>query len=56
MAAKKSKSSALRVDPYLEGLMAKLTDRLASLERKLDTVIAQTAGRGQAPSQPSRPV
>ncbi len=38
----KSKSAAVpRVDPYLDGLMAKLLERLVSLEKKMDTVIAQ---------------
>ena len=42
----KSKSSATpKVDPYLEGLMAKLLERLVSLEKKMDVVIAQTTGR-----------
>ena len=43
---KKSKSSAapkLKLDPYLEGLMSKLLDRLVSLEKKKDVVISQTA-------------
>lgn len=44
----KSKNKAVAVpgvDPYLEGLMAKLLERLVGLEKKLDTVIAQTAGK-----------
>lgn len=34
-----------RVDPYLEGLMAKLLERLVGLEKKMDVLIAQTAER-----------
>ena len=42
----KSKSkSKPAVDPYLEGLISKLVDRLINLEKKIDTVIAQTASR-----------
>ncbi len=42
----KSKLTAVpRVDPYLDGLMAKLLDRLVTLEKKMDTVITQTAGK-----------
>ena len=41
----KSKAPGMpRVDPYLEGLMAKLLERLAGLEKRMDIVIAQTAG------------
>ena len=51
------KSSAPRVDPYLEGLMSKLLDRLNALEKKMDTVVAQTGGRPSNQAyQPSRPV
>lgn len=32
--------AAPQLDPYLEGMMTKLTDRLAGLERKIDTVIS----------------
>ena len=39
----KSKSSAVpRVDPYLEGLMAKLLERLVSLEKKMDLMLDQS--------------
>ena len=42
----KSKAAGIpRVDPYLEGLMAKLLERLTGLEKRMDIVIAQTAGR-----------
>lgn len=37
---KKSKSSAPKVDPYIDGLMAKLLERLVSLERKMDSVVS----------------
>ena len=52
--AKKSKSKAVtpKVDPFLEGLMAKLLDRLESLEKKVEVVMVQTATRVSAsPSQ-----
>ena len=51
----KSKPSGIpRVDPYLEGLMAKLLERLTGLEKRMDIVIAQTAGRpsGGDPPKP----
>ncbi len=35
------KDATPQVDPYLEGLMGKLLDRLVSLETKVDTLIAQ---------------
>ena len=42
----KSKSTAApKIDPYLEGLVSKLIDRLVQLEKKLDTVILQTSGK-----------
>ncbi len=54
----KSRSTSVpRVDPYLEGLMAKLLERLLSLEKKMDTVIARTGGiSSQSPEagQPPR--
>ncbi len=50
----KSKGSSVpKVDPYLEGVFAKLVDRLAGLEKKMDVVIAQTAGT--KPSQNHEP-
>ena len=42
---KKNSKSVPKIDPYLEGLMAKLLERLVGLERKMDTVISQTAGK-----------
>ena len=52
---KKSKAPASpQVDPYLEGLMAKLLEHLVGLEKKVDTIIAQTAARSAtAGGQPS---
>lgn len=55
-------AKAPKVDPYLEGVVAKLVDRLVALERKVDVVISQTAGRpsggnhsdDQQAKQPSR--
>ncbi|MCG3176493.1 MAG: hypothetical protein MOGMAGMI_01448 [Candidatus Omnitrophica bacterium] len=52
----RSKSSSARlpkVDPYLEGLMAKLLDRLATLERKLDTLVGQQAHKAPSPAAPA---
>ena len=37
----KKKSKAPKIDPYLEGLMAKLLDRLVSLDKKMDTVLGK---------------
>jgi len=39
---KNQKGAILKVDPYLEGLVAKLLDRLVSLENKVDLVVSQT--------------
>ena len=47
--------SALRVDPYLEGLMAKLLERLIGLEKKIDKVLAQTAGRSSESAEAKQP-
>ena len=40
---KKSKSAAPKVDPYIDGLMAKLLERLVSLERKMDSVVSHVS-------------
>ena len=52
---KKSKASP-KIDPYVEGFMNKFMERLTHLEKKMDRLISQTAGRGQAPAvlQPSQ--
>ena len=56
----KKRSKAPKIDPYIDGLMAKLLERLVSLERKMDKVLTQTAGRSsgngasQAKPQPPR--
>ncbi len=51
---KNSKSKMVpKVDPYIDGLMAKLLERLINLERKMDSVISHV-GVPQAPSQPVR--
>ena len=51
----KSKTSAgPRVDPYLEGLMAKLLERLVSVERKMDVVISQTSQRPSGGNNPPK--
>lgn len=39
---KNSKSKAPKIDPYIDGLMAKLLERLVSLERKMDIVVSHT--------------
>ncbi|MEI8345711.1 MAG: CxxC-x17-CxxC domain-containing protein [Candidatus Omnitrophota bacterium] len=50
----KSKAAvAPQVDPYLEGLMAKLLEHLVGLEKKMDAVIAQTAPRSAAVGSPT---
>lgn len=64
--SKKSASNAPKVDPYLEGLMAKLLDRLVNLERKVDTLVSRAGAKPaqpgpaqalpqSAPPQPSQP-
>ena len=52
---KNSKSKKASVDPYFEGVVAKLVDRLVSLEKKMDVVIHQTAEK-QSGGDPSRPI
>lgn len=53
--SKNKAGAALRVDPYLEGLMAKLLEHLVGIEKKLDTVITQTAGKLSVTGAPSKP-
>ena len=48
---KKKSKAVLKVDPYLEGLMSKLLDRLMSLDKKMDAVLARTAA-GSSNGQP----
>ncbi len=50
--SRKKGAGTPRVDPFLEGLMSKLLDRLAGLERKMDMVIARS---GSQPSQGQNP-
>lgn len=38
---KASQEKALKVDPYLEGLMSKLLERLVGLEKKMDSVLSR---------------
>ena len=56
----KSKSSGPKIDPYLEGLMSKLVDRLITIEKKVDSLLAQTAGKsngnGEQPKSFQAPV
>lgn len=50
---KKSKSKeTLKVDPYLEGFMNKLLDRLVAIERKMDTLVNQTIVKKDSTSYP----
>jgi len=51
----KNKAAVAPVDPYLEGLMAKLLEHLVGLEKKLDIVVAQTAGKASANNEASKP-
>lgn len=47
MKKSKSKSSGTpKIDPYLEGVVSKLLERLIILEKKMDVVIGQTSGKG----------
>jgi CxxC-x17-CxxC domain-containing protein len=48
----KSRGPVPQVDPYLDGLMAKLMDRLGALERKMDTVIAHTTANRPSDRSP----
>ncbi len=52
---KKRSKTAPKVDPFLEGLMGKLLDRLNALEKKMDVVISRTAGKSSGASGPARP-
>lgn len=42
---KSKKKAAAQIDPYLEGLMGKLLDRLTSLDRKMDAVLSRAGAR-----------
>ena len=55
---KKSKSKTVpKVDPYIDGLMAKLLERLINLERKMDSVVSHvTRNVIQVPQAQSQPV
>ncbi len=55
----KSKSPAVpKVDPYLEGVVSKLLDRFIILEKKMDSILAQTVTKhvnsGEQPKQPQQ--
>jgi CxxC-x17-CxxC domain-containing protein len=57
---KTPKAKTPKVDPFVEGLMGKLLERLTLLERKMDTVISQTSSKGSghnsgAPAAVNRP-
>lgn len=54
--AKTRKSTHPKVDPFVEGLMAKLLERLVSLEKKVDTIVSQTAVRHSSNGQSLKPV
>lgn len=58
--AKNKSDAAPKVDPYLEGLVAKLLDRLVSLEKKMDAILLQTSQTpshiGHEPKPFQRPV
>ena len=45
---KKKNRASVKVDPFLEGMMAKLLDRLVSLEKKVDALLSRGAGAGNA--------
>ena len=51
----RTKAVKPKVDPYLEGLMAKLLERLTSLEKKMDAVLAQSGGKSGSPNPQSNP-
>ena len=50
--SKSKSSSGPKVDPYLEGLMSKLLERLVSLEKKIDSLIAQPRSSQNAEAKP----
>ena len=53
---KPKKTSGPKVDPYLEGLVAKLIDRLVSLEKKMDALLSRAGGKpaGNSPEAPAQ--
>ena len=53
--SKNKAGSAPRIDPYLEGLMGKLLEHLVSVEKKLDTVVAQTTGKPSGNGDQTKP-
>ncbi len=50
--AKRAKSKAPKIDPYIDGLMAKLLERLVSLEKKMDAVVSHTSPKSIPQAQP----
>ena len=53
---KKKSKNVPKVDPYIDGLMAKLLERLVSLERKMDSVVSHVSGTIQVPQAQPQPV
>ena len=53
--SKSKKAVVPRIDPYLEGLVAKLLERFVGLEKKMDVVIAQTMGRSAGNGDQAKP-
>ena len=52
MKKKKSKKAKLpKIDPYLEGIVTKLLDRLVSLEKKVDVIVSQTEHKNMGDGQ-----
>ena len=54
----RTKATKPKVDPYLEGLMGKLLERFANLERKMDALLSQSgkSGGGSQSHQPQPPL
>jgi CxxC-x17-CxxC domain-containing protein len=48
MTVMKKAKTGPKVDPYLEGLMAKLLERLVSLEKKMDTLMSKVGNLSSA--------
>ena len=54
--SKNKAGAAVKVDPYLEGMMSKLVDRLIGLERKIDALISRTENKSSGNGNLPKPI
>ena len=52
---KKRAKSVPKVDPFIEGLMAKLLDRLTQIEKKMDKLMSQSHSHGTSTEPKPQP-